>query len=384
MSALAGVKVLDFSKFLPGPYCTWILGDLGAEIIRIEHPRELAKQAKVFGWDGFDSREARLRRARDVFARNKQSLMIDPGHEAARDTITKLIQWADVLVEDYRPGVMDKMGWGYDAASAINPRLVYCSLTLCGQTGPYRNKPGHDPIALAIAGALSRVGEDPDAPQFPGVPVADLLTGSNAVIGILAALHSGKGQHVDIAMSDASVALVGTAVSRNADLTKLPRRGDRRADQGLWKCADGQWLCTTDMEPAYWARFCEVIGRPDFIPLQLDVSRRPEIAQAIADVMSTRPRHEWVQILEQAQTQYMPVLDVAQAPADPHNQARAMFPAFTTEDGDEVLHIGPIVKLSATPPQVRTLGRAPGADTDTVLAMLGVDAGPLKSSGALR
>jgi crotonobetainyl-CoA:carnitine CoA-transferase CaiB-like acyl-CoA transferase len=278
---------------------------------------------------------------------------------------------------------MDKMGWGYAAAAAINPGLVYCSLTLCGQTGPYRNKPGHDPIALAIAGALSRVGEDPDAPQFPGVPVADLLTGSNAVIGILAALHSGQGQHVDIAMSDASVALVGTAVSRNPDLAKLPPRGDRRADQGLWKCADGQWLCTTDMEPAYWARFCETIGRPDFTPLQLEVSKRGEIADAIAVIMATKPRAEWIEILEQAQTQYMPVLDVAEAPADPHNQARGMFPTYTTEDGDQVLHIGAILKLSATPPTVRSLGHAPGADTIEVLAMLGLDATALKATGAL-
>ena len=153
MSPLADLKVVDFTKFLPGPYCTWMLGDLGAQIVRIEHPRELAKQAQVFGWDKQAPRERRLRKARDVFARNKKSLLIDPGHaESAAAAITSLIKASDILVEDYRPGVMETMGWGYEAVRAINPRIVYCSLTLCGQTGPYRSKPGHDPIALSIGG----------------------------------------------------------------------------------------------------------------------------------------------------------------------------------------------------------------------------------------
>ncbi len=387
MTPLFDVKVLDFSKFLPGPYCTWLLGDLGAEIVRIEHPRELAKQAKVFGWDSQSPREVRLRKGRDVFARNKKSLLIDPGHEASKPVIEALIRWADVLVEDYRPGVMESMGWGYEAVKKLNPRLIYASVTLCGQTGPYRNKPGHDPIALAIAGALSRIGEDPEAPSFPGVPVADLLTGSNAVIGILAALHArnatDRGQHVDIAMSDASVALIGTLVARNADLTRLPQRGARRADSGLWKCADGKWLCTTDMEPAYWARFCKVIGREDFIALQLDAGKRGEIATAIAAIMATKTRDQWCEILETAQTQYMPVLDVHEAAADPHNKVRDMMPTYATEDGDEVLHIGSPIKLSETPASVRTLGRTPGADTEEVLRMLGIDGDALKASGAL-
>lgn len=387
MTALAGVKVLDFSKFLPGPYCTWILGDLGADIVRIEHPRELAKQAKVFGWDKQTPREARTRRARDVFARNKKSLMLDPGHEASKPVIEALIRWADVLVEDYRPGVMDSMGWSYEAVSKINSKIVYASVTLCGQTGPYRSKPGHDPIALAISGALSRIGEDPVAPQFPGVPVADLLSGSNAVIGILAALLSrsttGKGQHVDVAMSDASVAMVGTAVARNADLSKLAPRGVRRADSGLWKCADGKWLCTTDMEPAYWVRFCELIGKPEFIAAQIDPSRKAEIAETIGAIMATKTRDDWIVVLEDAKTQYMPVLDVHEAPSDPHNIAREMYPTYATEDGDEVLHIGSPMKLSGTPSRLRNLGRVPGADTDAVLAELGLDAAALKALGAL-
>jgi len=228
-AALDGIRVLDFSKFLPGPYCTWLLGDLGADIIRVEHPREIAKQAQVFGWDKLPEAERARIRAHDIFARNKRSMLIDPGADASRAVIEELVRRADILVEDYRPGVLASMGYGYEAMAAINPRLIYCSVTLCGQTGPYRDKPGHDPIALAVAGALSRIGEDPAKPGFAGVPVADLLSGSNAVIGILSALiargRTGRGQMVDIAMSDASMALIASAVSRNPDLSKVPPRG---------------------------------------------------------------------------------------------------------------------------------------------------------------
>jgi crotonobetainyl-CoA:carnitine CoA-transferase CaiB-like acyl-CoA transferase len=364
--ALDDVFVVDFSKFLPGPYCTWMLADLGAEVVRIEHPRELAKQAEVFGAAGLSAADQRLRRARDIFARNKKSLLLDPGEPASRPVLEALIRRADVLVEDYRPGVMEAMGLGYAALSGLNPRLVYCSVTLCGQTGPYRDKPGHDPIALAISGALSRVGENAAAPQFPGLPVADLLTGSNAVIGVLAALHArqalGRGQHVDIAMSDAAMALIATTVSRNPDLTRLPPRDQRRVDTGLWRCADGRWLCTTDMEPRYWARFCEVVGRPDFIPLQLDQGRRAEMIAALEAVFLTRAREDWMAAFQAAGTQAAPVLEVSEALVDPHNVARGMAPRRRTQDGVEVQHIGSPIKLSETPAAFRRLADLPGAD----------------------
>jgi crotonobetainyl-CoA:carnitine CoA-transferase CaiB-like acyl-CoA transferase len=367
---LADVFVLDFSKFLPGPYCTFMLGDLGAEVVRVEHPRELAKQAAVFGTEGEAPEARRLRRARDIFARNKRSILLDPGDPASRPLLERLVRRADVLVEDYRPGVMEKMGLGYAALAEINPRLIYCSVTLCGQTGPYRDKPGHDPIALALSGALSRSGEDPDAPSFTGLPVADLLTGSNAVIGVLAALHArtaiGRGQQVDIAMSDSAMALIATTVARNPDLGRLASRGQRRADSGLWRCADGRFVCTTDMEPRYWAAFCEVVGRPDFTPLQLDAGRRAEVIAALAAIFLTRPAADWIAAFAQAGTQYMPVYEVAEALADPHNAARGMTPVYRTEDGAEVRHIGSPIKLSDTPTVFRHLGREPGADGEAI------------------
>ena len=375
MTALTGLKVVDFSKFLPGPYCTWLLADLGAEVIRIENPRELAKQRKVFGWDKLSDEENARLRAHDILARNKQSVLIDPGSEAGREAIHRLIAQADILVEDYRPGVMAGMGYGWPEMAALNPRLIYCSVTLCGQTGPYARKPGHDPIALAIAGALGRIGEDPDRPAFPGVPVADLLSGSNAVIGILAAViaraSTGAGQQVDIAMSDSSLALIGNVLSRNPDLSKAPPKGMHRADSGIWRCADGEWLVTTDMEPRYWRIFVETIGLPDLADRQMDRDSWPAMKDRIAAVMATKTRDEWLAILEAAGTQFAPVLTIAQALDDPHNRARKMVLDLPAPGGGTVRHTGTPLHLSATPAATPQVARPAGADTRRVLEGLG-------------
>lgn len=387
---LSGLTVVDFSKFLPGPYCTWMLGNLGADIIRVENPRELVKQAQVFGWDKLGADARADLRARDIYARNKRSLVIDPGHEDARAVIEVLVAKADILVEDYRPGVMDSMGYGAAAMLELNPRLVYASVTLCGQTGPYRDKPGHDPVALAIAGALSRIGEDPAKPSFPGVPVADLLSGSNAVIGILSAIiaraSTGRGQHVDVAMSDASLALIASTISRNPDLSKAPGRGKRRADSGIWETADGRFITTTDMEPRYWQRFCVAVGRPDFAGLQMDVSRREEIAAALSDIFRTRTLAEWLEILAAAETQFAPVHDLPDALSDPHNRARGMVFEVSLPGGGTAPHIGLPIRLSDTPAAAPQPAAPAGGDSDAILAGIGLsqtDIQSLRDKGAL-
>lgn len=377
MTALTGLKVVDFSKFLPGPYCTWMLADLGAEVIRIENPRELAKQRKVFGWDKLSDEENARLRAHDILARGKKSVLIDPGSDAGRAAIHKLIASADILVEDYRPGVMASMGYGWPEMAPINPRLIYCSVTLCGQTGPYARKPGHDPVALAIAGALSRIGDDPERPSFPGVPVADLLSGSNAVIGILAAViaraTTGTGQQVDIAMSDASLALIGNVLSRNPDLSRAPPKGMHRADSGIWRCADGLYLVTTDMEPRYWRIFVETIGLSKLADRQMDRANWPMMKDQIAAVMAGKPRAHWLDILDAAGTQFAPVLTIAEALDDPHNRARDMVLDLPAPGGGTVRQTGCPIHLSDTPASLPAAARPAGADTAQVLSSLGYD-----------
>jgi crotonobetainyl-CoA:carnitine CoA-transferase CaiB-like acyl-CoA transferase len=374
MSALEGIRVIDFSKFLPGPYCTWLLADMGADVIRVENPREIAKQAQVFGWDKLSEAERAGLREGDILARNKRSTMLDMGDPEALEAIKQLVATADVVVEDYRPGVMKKIGLGYDALRAVKPELIYTSLTLCGQTGPYRDKPGHDPIALSIAGVMSRIGENPDEPSFAGIPAADVVTGTHAAFAILAALRerdrTGEGCHVDVAMSDCAMSLLVNVLSRYPDPSNIPPRGTRRADIGLWRTKDDLFICTTDMEPRYWRAFCEAVGRPDFIAAQNDASRRPEIRSALDAIFAARTRAEWLEVLGAAGTQFAPVLDVSEALEDPHNHARGMV-LETQASTRTIRHIGQPVRLgSAT--EIRNLGRFPGADTEEVLAELGI------------
>ena len=373
MSALAGLRVLDFSRLLPGPYCTWLLADQGAEVIRVEHPRELAKQAKVFGWDKLDEAGRARQRARDMLARGKKSICLDLGDAKAQAVLRRLAATVDVVVEDYRPGVLDKLSLGYGQLSDGNPALVYSSLTLCGQTGPLRDKPGHDPVALALSGVLSRTGEDPDAPGLPGFAAADIATGAHAAFATLAAVMqaraTGQGQHVDVSMTDCSLVLLANLIARYEDPAQIPPRGTRRADMGLWRCADGEWLVTTDMEPRYWAAFCTAMGRPDYADWQMDSGKRDEIRNGLAAIFATQPRAHWLAHLEQAGTQFAPVNDLAAALQEPHLRERGMVIAVDAPGG-ALIQAGPPVRLGAfQSPHPAVL---PGTHTAEVLGGLGL------------
>lgn len=375
MTALAGLRVLDFSRLLPGPYCTWLLADQGAEVIRVENPRELAKQAKVFGWDRLDAAGRSRQRARDMLARGKKSVCLDIGDPGAQSALRKLAGTVDVVVEDYRPGVLAGLGLGYDALREVNPALVCTSLTLAGQVGPLRDKPGHDPVALALAGVLSRTGEDPDAPGLPGFAAADVVTGAHAAFATLAAVTaaraSGHGQHVDVAMTDCALALLANLIARYENPDDAPPRDTRRADLGLWQCSDGAWLVTTDMEPRYWATFCEAMGKPEYITGQLDPNRRKEIRSGLQAVFAEQPRAHWLAHLATAGTQFAPVHSVADALNEPHFAARGMVIALDAPGGG-LTQIGPPVRLGAFTAPAPAV--PPGTHTREILATLGLDA----------
>ncbi|MFY0633249.1 MAG: CoA transferase [Vannielia sp.] len=372
---LAGLRVLDFSRLLPGPYCTWLMADQGAEVIRVENPRELAKQARVFGWDRLSPEQMARQRGRDMLARGKKSVMLDMGDPAAQKALRQLAASCDMVVEDYRPGVLDGLGLGYEDLVPDNKALVYVSVTLTGATGPLAGKPGHDPVALALSGVLSRCGEDPEAPGLPGIPAADIATGAHAAFAAMAAWHAakatGQGRHVDVSMADCSMTMVANILSRHENPADSPPRGARRADLGLWKCADGKWICTTDMEPRYWARFCEAMGTPEFADAQMDASRRDEIREALASLFAAHPRSHWLALFERAETQFAPVNDVAEALAEPHFRARGMV-VEVEAPGGALTQLGPPVRLGGEPRP--TPAQLPGADTRTVLASLGLDA----------
>lgn len=376
MSAMQGITILDFSRFLPGAYFGWLAGDMGANVIRIEHPRELAKAAAMFGKDA-DEEAERQRRARPTYTRNKRSLLLNPGHPEAAPVLRALIERADILVEDYRPGVMEAMGLGYKAVAAINPRLIYASVSFAGQTGPLADRAGHDPAALALAGALSRLNGTP-TPTLPGAQVADVLSGAHASIAILMALQAraqhGRGQHVDVAMTDASMPLLMVALGRAADPATIGFPDGRwNPKGGVWQCADGQWLCTTDMEPRYWARFCEAVGRPTYAALQFDLASHPAIQDDLAALFATQDRAHWMTLLEAADTQAMPVLTPGEALRHPHAQARAMHVTLPVGAG-QVEQIGTPFHLPANPPVDHRPAPLPGADNKAILTELGFDA----------
>ena len=386
MSALAGLTIVDFSRFLPGAYLGWIAGDLGADVIRVEHPRELAKHAAMFG-HAADPEAALRARARPTYHRNKRSLKINPGNPAAREALHALIARADVLMEDYRPGTMAAMGYGPEAMAALNPRLIYCSVSFAGQTGLHAGRAGHDPAALALAGALSRLNGLPE-PSLPGLQVADVLAGCHATIATLAALQArertGLGQHVDVAMSDASMPLLMVTLGRTDDPTSLPPpTGAFHPKGGVWRCADDRWLCTTDMEPAYWARFCAAIGHPEWQPLRTRPAAHPQLGEDLRALFLTRPRDAWLALFEKADTQAMPVLTPAEALDDPHNRARGMAVEVAVPGSDDtVRQIGTPFHLSTTPPVPPRAASPAGADTQAILAELGFDTAMLAAAGA--
>jgi crotonobetainyl-CoA:carnitine CoA-transferase CaiB-like acyl-CoA transferase len=333
-----------------------------------------------------DRAKASRRRARPSYTRNKRSLLINPGAEASRPVLAKLIAGADVLIEDYRPGVMAGMGYGFEAMAARNPRLVYLSVSFAGQTGPYAGRAGHDPLALALAGALARLNGLP-APSLPGLQVADVLTGAHATIALLLALQaraqSGRGEHVDVAMSDAAMPLLLVSMGRHDDLGELPEPGAWHPKGGVWECADGGFLCTTDMEPAYWRRFCAAIGKPELADRQHDAAAHPAMQAEIAAVLRTRPRDAWFALLSDAETQAMPVYGPAEALAHPHNRARGMVVEVPLSGQDRPLtQLGlpfTFSETAAVPP--RAAGMA-GADNAAILAELGFDPDQLAAAGA--
>lgn len=383
--ALEGLRIVDFSRFLPGAYASWVAADMGADVVRIEHPREIAKQATMFGKSP-DADAERRRRARPTYVRNKRSLLLNPGHPEARRVLAPLIARADVLIEDYRPGVMAGMGLGYAELAAENPGLVYCSVSFAGQTGPLADRAGHDPAALALAGSLSRLNGLP-TPTLPGLQVADVLTGAHTTIAMLLALQArsrtGRGQHVDVAMTDASMSLLLVNLGRTDDADALPPLGAWHPKGGVWTCADGRHLCTTDMEPRYWARFCDAIGRSDLATRQHDAAHHPEMQRQIAAILVTRPRDEWVALLAAADTQAQPVLSMAEAVAHPHHRVRGMVIDVPLPGSTPVTQLALPFHLPDTPAVPPVAAGAAGADTDAILAELGLadEAAGLRAAG---
>lgn len=392
---LSGTRVIDLSRLLPGPFCSQILGDFGADVIKVEDTG-FGDPSRIMP-PFFEGEGGAAESAAFLFAnRNKRSVALDLKHEAGREALRRLVRGADVLLEGFRPGVLDRLGAGWEVLRRENPRLVYCALTGYGQDGPYRDRAGHDINYLGYAGALAMTGPADGAPVPPGIPVADLTGALYAALGILLALRArertGEGQFVDAAMLDGAVSLLWMHAGR-ALLGERPRRRDAllsgaRPFYGTYETSDGRYLAVGSLEPKFWETFCRAIGREDLIPLQLaegaDADRlRGEIAAAIR----ARPLAEWTALFDGLDACVSPVLEVEEALENEQVIARGLRRAMPHPALGLIPQIGPGMRLRATPAELRRAPPRLGEHTDEVLAEVGYskdEIAAMRAAGAIR
>ena len=381
MGPLHGIKVIEFAALGPCPMAAMILADLGAEVVRIE--RKLPPGAKP-GSELFDPRIDILNRSRRVVTLD---LKKPEGIAAAR----QLIAGADILVEGFRPGVMERLGLGPDEALKANPRLVFGRMTGWGQTGPLANAAGHDINYLSLSGALHAIGEPGRKPVVPLNLVADCGGGAMLlVVGVLAALtearNSGQGQVVDAAMTDGSALLMTMMYTLKAMGEWTQQRGSNLLDGGAhfydtYRCRDGKYISIGPIEPQFYALFLAKTGLtdPDFSQ-QWDRARWPELKARLAAHLETRSRDEWCQLLEGSDACVAPVLDMDEAPEHPHNRARGTF-----------IEVGGVIQPAPAPRFSRSTPATPrppvtGATGEDVLADWGFQAAAidaLRQAGAI-
>ncbi len=317
-SSLRGLRILDLSRLLPGPYCTFLLAQWGAEVIKVESPLagdhlRLAPEDMGFG-PVFDSLNA-----------GKLSLALNFRAARGRELLLQLVQDADVFLEQFRPGAAERWGLGYQALRALNPRLVYCSLSGYGQDGPYRDRAGHDLNYLTVGGLLALNRADGEAPHIPSTPIADMAGGMLAALSILAALlgreRTGEGAYLDVALTDAAISWVepfAAAVAVNPAMnTRLPLGGGLPC-YNVYATADDKFFTLAALEPHFWAAFCKAIGRDDFLTRAADPQLKPELES----LFRTRSQAEWLEVFQGVEACLEPVLPLAESRRQPQVQRR--------------------------------------------------------------
>ncbi|MGP4844992.1 CaiB/BaiF CoA transferase family protein [Marinobacter sp. 1Y8] len=372
---LKGLKVLDFTTLLPGPYATMMLADMGAEVLRIESPDRLDLTRVMPPHEGGEST------SHAYLNRGKRSLALDLKQPESADIIKQLVANYDIVIEQFRPGVMERLGLSYETLRQINPSLIYCAITGYGQTGPYRLRAGHDINYLSLAGVSSYSGRKSDGPPPLGIQVADVAGGSHhAVMGILAAViyrqQAGEGQFIDISMTDAAFALNGMAGAACLAGGMQPEPESSLLNGGsfydYYETADNRWLSVGSLEPQFLGRLCDTLGLSEL--KQLGMSQKPgdqaALRQGFSKAIRSRTLAEWTDVFAEQDACVEPVLSLSEAAAHPQLQARGMVIGVSREGDGEQSQIGHPLKFSATPCESRFIGRKLGADTNEVLASL--------------
>ncbi|WP_299444220.1 CaiB/BaiF CoA-transferase family protein [uncultured Rhodospira sp.] len=385
---LAGLRVLDLSRVLAGPFCTQLLGDLGADVVKIERPG-MGDDTRAWGPPFLTGRDGRPTRESAYYLsinRNKRSLAVDITRPEGQALIRRLAGQADILVENFKVGGLAKYGLAYDDLKDEFPRLIYCSITGFGQTGPYAARAGYDYLAQGMGGMMSLTGPPDGDPVKVGNANADQLTGMYAAVAILAAVHhraaTGQGQHIDANLLDSQIAWLTYQAQNWLVSGEAPKRhGNAHPNivpYDTFPAADGHLILAVGND-AQFRRFCAVAGRPDladdprFVTNADRIAHREALTAILRQVIATRPRDAWLADLEAAGVPAGPVNTIPDVFADPHVRARAMTVTMEHPDSpDPLTLIANPLRLSATPATVRTAPPTVGRDSTAVLDELGL------------
>jgi len=384
---LDGVTILDFTRVLSGPYCTMLLADMGARVIKIEQPGR-GDDTRAWGPPFVNGESAYFL----SINRNKESLTLDLKHPAARAVLNCLLPRADVLVENFRPGTMDRLGLGYDALAPRYPRLVYCSISGFGQTGPRRGEPGYDAVMQGEGGLMSITGT-PDGPPFRlGVAISDIVSGMFAAQGIamalLARVRSERGQRVDVGMLDSTVALLtyqaGIYFATGTTPGRMGNRHPTIVPYETFAASDGDFVVAVGNDDQ-WRRFCRLLGAEEiagderFATNSARVRNYDALRPLLVERLRSRTRREWVENLKEAGVPCGSVREVGDVLQDPQLDARQMIETVEHMTAGAVRVLGVPIKLSDTPGGVRTAPPALGQHTRQILeGECGMSAGQIQ------
>ena len=389
MLALEGIKVLDFCRNSPGMFCTMILADLGADVLMVERPMtgDRAEYERVVS--GITGPEDERKHASyNALQRNKRSIALNLKEAEAQEIFYRMVEDADVIVEGFRPGVMDRLGAGYGKVKEINPRAVYCSVSGYGQDGPYANMSGHDINYISFSGVLSMIGNsDQEKPAIPLNLLGDYAGGGlcgavTIMAALLARSTTGRGQYLDIAMTEGVLYMMAAVVSDFFQHGNAPRPGSSRLNGGAtyynaYRTKDDKYLTIASMEPWFWANLCRALGREDLVASQeAKGQQRQEISKFFEETFQTRTRDQWFELLKDQNISVGKVYSLEEALKDPHMVHRGMVVEVEAPGlpGGKVSQVGIPLHLSDTPGQVRHVGSVTGQHTGEVLNALGYTA----------
>ncbi len=376
--ALDHIRIIDLTTLLPGPFATSILADFGAEVIKIESPTRPDLMRRLPPLVGPLKAMNRLSAVFQSLNRNKKSMTLDLKSDDGKQIFVSLLKNADVLVEQFRPGVMERLGFHYEIVKDINPNLIYCSITGYGQDGPYSHMVGHDINYIGVSGMASLTGAD--EPVLQGAQVADIGAGSlNAVIGILTALLSrvktNRGQYIDISMMDGTLSWLQIPLISYLTNDEKQPRGETQvsgavASYNFYKCKDGKYLTIGALEPKFYTNLVKALDRPDLKKFYMNLKKQEFVKEEFTKIFLTKTRDEWWEILRENEVCVAPLNEIWEVENDPQVKYRKMIIEQVSSHGI-VKQIAPSIRLNETPASIRTIAPQLGEHTDEILKNVG-------------